>query len=152
VFGFLRADNPHLQVEIDKVRTGSKRLQRVGDIDGWEGSRLAISAEVKQLTLKLPDIPDLNAFANETGRRGALGAIFALGFDAGVRDAIEGLGARALDVHDMVRIVELWDPLKQRTAVSSLIYYLKHVEKNSALAERLAAFLDAASPRLPEAL
>jgi hypothetical protein len=27
-FGFLRADNPHLQIEIDKVRTGSKRLQR----------------------------------------------------------------------------------------------------------------------------
>lgn len=25
VFGFLRADNPHLQIEIDKVRTGSKR-------------------------------------------------------------------------------------------------------------------------------
>lgn len=45
VFGFLRADNPHLQIEIDKVRTGSKRLQRVGDIDGWEGARLAISAE-----------------------------------------------------------------------------------------------------------
>jgi hypothetical protein len=152
VFGFLRADNPHLQVEIDKVRTGSKRLQRVGDIDGWEGARLAISAEVKQLILKATDIPDLEAFANETGRRGALGAVFALGFDPGVRDAIEGLGVKALNNNDMVRIVQLWDPLKQRTAVSSLVYYVRHVEKNSALAERLTIFLDAASQRLPEAL
>jgi len=152
VFGFLRADNPHLQIEIDKVRTGSKRLQRVGDIDGWEGARLAISAKVKQLVPKLTDLPDLEAFANETGGRGALGAVVALGFDSGVRDAIEGLGVKALDVHDIVRIVELWDPLKQRTAVTSLVYYVRHVEKNSALAERLEAFLDAASQRLPEAL
>jgi hypothetical protein len=152
VFGFLRADNPHLQVEIDKVRTGSKRLQRVGDIDGWEGARLAISAEVKQLTLKPTDIPDLEAFANEIGRRGALGAVFALGFDPAVRDGIEGLGVKALDVHDMVRIVELWDPLKQRTAVTSLVYYVRHVEKSSALAERLTAFLNAAVQREPEAL
>lgn len=152
VFGFLRADNPHLQVEIDKVRTGSKRLQRVGDIDGWEGARLAISAEVKQLTLKPADIPDLEAFANEIGRRGALGAVFALGFDPVARDVIEGLGVKALDVHDMVRIVELWDPLKQRTAVTSLVYYVRHVEKNSVLAERLTAFLNAAVQREPEAL
>ena len=47
VFGFLRADDPFLQIEVEKVRTGSKRLQRVGDIDGWEGARLAMSAEVK---------------------------------------------------------------------------------------------------------
>lgn len=46
VFGFMRADNPHLQVEIDKARTGSKRLQRVGDIDAWDGERLALTAEV----------------------------------------------------------------------------------------------------------
>jgi hypothetical protein len=51
-FGFLRADNPHLQIEIDKVRTGSKRLQRIGDVDGWEGARLAISAEAKQFEIK----------------------------------------------------------------------------------------------------
>ncbi len=73
VFGFLRADNPHLQIEIEKVRTGSKRLQRVGDVDGWEGGRLAISAEVKQYTLDMKAIPQLEGFGNETGRRGALG-------------------------------------------------------------------------------
>ncbi len=151
VFGFLRADNPHLQVEIDKVRTGSKRLQRVGDIDGWEGARLAISAEVKQLVLKTADVADLEAFGNETGRRGALGAVFALGFDPAARGAVEGLGLKALDVYDMVRIVELWDPLKQRTAVTSLVYYVRLVEKNSALSDRLAAFLSAAAEKPQDA-
>lgn len=144
VFGFLRADNPHLQVEIDKVRTGSKRLQRVGDIDCWEGSRLAISAEVKQFLLRTDSIADLEAFANQTGRRGALGMAFALSFDDGVRDEVESLGLKALDRADMLKIVELWDPLKQRTAVKSLVYYAQHVEKNSSLSDRVKRFLDLA--------
>lgn len=143
VFGFLRADNPHLQVEVDKVRTGSKRLQRVGDIDGWEGARLAISAEVKQFELKDDNVPDLEAFGNATGQRGTLGLVVALGFKAGVREAFEAIGLRALDLDDMVRIVELWDPLKQRTAVASLVYYARHVEKNSSLGDRIDAFLAA---------
>jgi len=143
VFGFLRADNPHLQIEIDKVRTGSKRLQRVGDIDGWEGARLAISAEVKQYVIKVEDVPDLEAFGNETGRRGALGLVVALGFEEGVRSLIETMGAKPIDREDLLHIVELWDPLKQRTAVASLVYYARHVEKNSSLAERIEAFLEA---------
>ena len=141
VFGFVRADNPHLQVEIDKVRTGSKRLQRVGDIDCWEGSRLAISAEVKQLTLNTDAVPDLEAFGNATGKRGTLGIVVALAFDEGARDEIEALGLKALDRNDLLRIVELWDPLKQRTAVQSLVYYAQHVEENSSLTDRLKAFL-----------
>jgi hypothetical protein len=142
VFGFLRADNPHLQIEIDKVRTGSKRLQRVGDIDGWDGARLALSAEVKQYLLKPDDVPDLAGFANETGRRGSLGMVVALGFVDEARQMIEDLGVKPLDINDLLRIVELWDPLKQRTAISSLIYYARHVEKNSSLAERIEKFLE----------
>jgi hypothetical protein len=141
VFGFLRADNPHLQIEIDKVRTGSKRLQRIGDVDGWEGGRLAISAEAKQFELKEGDIPDLEGFANATGQRGAVGVIAAIAFQQGVREKVESLGIVPLGLEDMVRIVELWDPLKQRTAVQSLLYYAKHVEKNSSLSGRLDAFL-----------
>jgi hypothetical protein len=147
VFGFLRADNPHLQVEIEKVRTGSKRLQRVGDIDGWEGARLAITAEVKQYEIKDEDCPDLAGFGNEVGRRGSLGLVVALGFRDGARGLIEDIGLRPLDLDDLVRIVQLWDPLKQRTAVASLVYYARHVEKNSILAERIDAFLKTAGDR-----
>lgn len=147
VFGFLRADNAHLQIEIDKVRTGSKRLQRVGDIDGWEGERLAISAEVKQFEIKSEDVPDLEGFGNEAGRRGTIGLVVALGFRDGVRELIEDIGLKPLDVDDLLRIVDLWDPLKQRTAVASLIYYARHVEKNSSLSERIDAFLMKASEK-----
>ncbi|HZP75426.1 MAG TPA: hypothetical protein VFB45_04720 [Pseudolabrys sp.] len=141
VFGFLRADNPHLQIEIDKVRTGSKRLQRIGDVDGWEGARLAISAEVKQFTLKADHIPDLEGFANATGRRGALGVVAALDFEDEARTSIREMGLIPLTRADMLNIVELWDPIKQRTAVASLVYYVRHVEKNSSLSERIEKFV-----------
>lgn len=127
------------------MRTGSKRLQRVGDIDCWEGARLAISAEVKQFEIKSEDVPDLEAFGNETGRRGTLGLVVALGFSDGVDELIEDIGLKPLDTDDLLRIVELWDPLKQRTAVASLVYYARHVEKNSSLAERIEAFLKSAT-------
>lgn len=141
VFGFIRADNPHLQVEIDKVRTGSKRLQRVGDVDAWDGERLALSAEVKSYVIKEDQIDDFLAFAHEIGRRGALGMLVTLGFEGEARDSIEGLGLIPLDIEDLQRIVSLWDPLKQRTSVSSFVYYIKHVEKNSSLSERIDEFL-----------
>src|SRR5439155_6772970 len=126
-------------------RTGSRRLQRVGDIDAWEGARLAISAEVKQYQLTVEHVSDLEGFANEVGRRGALGLIVCLEFEGDSRQQCEERGLRALDVEDMLDIVELWDPVKQRVAVSSLVYYVKHVEKNSSLASRLDAFIERAT-------
>jgi hypothetical protein len=151
VFGFVRADNPHLQVEVDKVRAGSKRAHRVADVDCWEGSRLAISAEVKQLTLKADSVPGLEGFANETGKRGALGMVVALAFDDGVRALIEDIGLKPLDRNDLLRIVELWDPLKQRTAVKSLVYCVEHVERNSALTGRVKSFLEEAEKAVAKA-
>lgn len=141
VFGFLRADNPHLQIEIEKVRTGSKRLQRVGDIDGWDGKRLAISAEVKQYQLGLEKLPDLEAFANETGKRGALGVIVGISFKDDFEAEARRVGMVTLDLAGMKKIVELWDPLKQRTAISSIVYYASHIEKNSSLSARIQEFL-----------
>ena len=51
VFAYLRADSPHLQVEVRKVRTGSKRVGGIGDIDAWDGDRLILSAEAKHKLL-----------------------------------------------------------------------------------------------------
>jgi len=83
-------------------------------------------------------------FANETAKRGALGLIVALGFEGGVREDVEALGVKALDRHDLQRIAGLWDPLKQRTAVQSFVYYAQHVEKNSTLTARVMDFLGSA--------
>ncbi|WP_431261559.1 hypothetical protein [Burkholderia contaminans] len=51
VFGYIRADAPHLQIEARKARAGSARTKGVGDIDAWEGDRLVMSAEVKHFVV-----------------------------------------------------------------------------------------------------
>ena len=71
----------------------------------------------------------------------------AVGFKGGVRERLKGLGVEALDVGDMRRTVALWHPLKQRAAVSSLIYYVRQVEKSAFLARRIEAFLEEAANR-----
>jgi hypothetical protein len=140
VFGFMRADNAHLQVEIDKVRTGSKRLQRVGDIDGWDGERLAITAEVKSMNVGEDKVADFAGLANEINTRGTIGLVVALSFSGNARDLISAYGLVCVDKIDLARIVRLWDPSKQRIAIESMIYYAAHVEKNSILLNRLKQF------------
>ena len=151
-FGFIRADNPHLQVEIDKVRTGSKRLQRVGDIDAWDGERLAVSAEVKSLLFSTEKISDIAGFINEVTVRGAIGILIALSFGPSAKESVESYGLVALDLEDLTRIARLWDPAKQKIAVESMFYYAAHVEKNSVLLERMRSFVMARSPGSPAPL
>lgn len=140
IFAYIRADAPHLHLDVSKVGAGAKRLQRVGDIDGWEGERLVLSAEVKHFHLKRDDIHDLSNFANEVSKRKAMGIVAAASFADEARADLEGLGLRTLDADDLLRVIELWDPLKQRAAVAAFTYYAHHIEKNMVLIKRLKAF------------
>ena len=79
-----------------------------------------------------------------TARGGTLGLVVALGFEPEAREEFGGRGVVTLDIDDMRRTVELWDTLKQRTAVASLVYYARHVEQNATLIGRVEAFLDEA--------
>lgn len=150
-FGFIRADNPHLQVEIDKVRTGSSRRQRVGDIDGWDGERLAVTAEVKAYTLSASDIEDMSDFAHQVNRREAIGLVVAFGFEEEARDLLLESGVKPLSIEDLVGIVDLWDPAKQRIATKSFVYYAHHVEQNAVLIDRIDEFLEEVQQPTPAA-
>jgi hypothetical protein len=140
LYAYIRADAPHLHLDISKVGAGSKRLQRVGDIDGWEGERLVLSVEVKHYTLTAQDVPDLAAFANEVASRKAMGIVAASAFTDEARTDLEGMGLRTLDTDFLIRLVALRDPLKQRAALAAFEYYVHHIEKNLPLIQRLKRF------------
>ena len=150
VYAYLRADAPHLHLDISKVGAGSKRLQRVGDVDGWEGERLILSAEVKGYDLDAPRVGDCAAFLNQMARRKAMAIVVARSFTADARVDLEAQGARTLDLEELIRLVSLWDPLKQRAAVNSFSYYVHHIQQNSRLGGRLRRFLTTGAPSLPE--
>jgi hypothetical protein len=141
VFGYIRADAPHLQVEARKVRTGSARLEGIGDIDAWEGDQLIVSAEVKAFAVDDAIGAELDFFSSEVRQRGALGMVVAEEFRAGAREIIEQLGAIPLSRADLVRIVSLWDPLKQRAALNAFQWVVVHREQNGPLISRVQDFL-----------
>lgn len=142
VFGYIRADAPHLQVEVGKVRTGSKREKRVGDIDARDGDQLVLSAEVKQYVLEADHLPSFSEFSHLISQHKALGLVVAFDFEEGVREGLEELGLRPVSREDLIDRVGLWDPLKQKIAMNAVLYYVGFREKNSALYERIRAFLE----------
>ena len=142
VFAYLRADAPHLQVEVRKVRTGSKRVGGIGDIDAWDGDRLILSAEAKHLCFGASDVADLEVFANDMTRRKAIGLVVADSFDHEARLNLKAKGLIALSRDEMAEVVALWDPMKQRIAAQSYLYYASHVEQNAALTTRVKAFFE----------
>jgi hypothetical protein len=141
VFGFIRADAPHLQVEVGKVRTGSKREKRVGDIDARDGETLVLSAEVKQFVVGADTLPDLAEFGNLIAQHQALGLVVGLDFAEGVAGEISQLGLHPVSKQDLIERVRLWDPLKQRIAINALLYYSGFREQSSALTARIKAYV-----------
>jgi hypothetical protein len=150
VFGYIRADAPHLQVEARKVRTGSARLEGIGDIDAWEGDQLVISTEVKAFTVDERIVSDLDFFSAEVRQRGALGMVVADEFRDGAREAIERLGVIPLSRRDLIGIVTLWDPLKQRAALNAFQWVVVHREQNGPLIKRVGDFLTRVGYRVSE--
>lgn len=143
VFGYIRADAPHLQVEVGKVRTGSKREKRVGDIDARDGDKLVLSAEVKQYKFDSDDLPDLAEFSRLISLHKALGLVVALDFEDSAAARLVEMGLQPISRDDLIERVRIWDPLKQKIAMNALLYYVNFREQNSALYVRIKSFLEA---------
>jgi hypothetical protein len=142
VFAYLRADAPHLQVEVRKVRTGSKRVGGIGDIDAWDGDRLILSAEAKHTLFTGADVASLEGFTNATTKRKAIGLVVAESFTDDAKQQFADKGLHALSRADLINLVAIWDPMKQRIAAQSYLYYASHVEQNAALTSRVKAFIE----------
>lgn len=141
VFGYVRADAPHLQVDVGKVRTGSKREKRVGDIDARDGETLVLSAEVKQMAVGETTLPDLAEFGNLISLHKALGLVVAFEFHDGTAAEIVDMGLHPVSRQDLIERVRLWDPLKQRIAMNAVLYYTGFREQSSALTKRISDFV-----------
>jgi hypothetical protein len=150
VFGYLRADAPHLQVEVRKVRTGSTRVGGIGDIDAWDGDLLILSAEAKHTLFLGKDVSGIEGFCNKVVRHKAIGLVIAEEFEAEARRLIKEKGLTAISREELQAIAALWDPLKQQIAARAFLYYASHVEQNGALTKRLKEFLRSNRKSLPE--
>lgn len=141
--GFIIADRPHLVVVSDKVRTGSARQKRIGDIDCYFGLDLECSIEVKDVVLTKENVDhQIGLFYENVTRHQVFGLVVAKGV------AVSELPQRYLDElqflteEDIVAIVETWDWEKQNNVLHGMLHYLAHIEQSTVATQRLLKFIN----------
>ncbi len=141
-YGYLNADRPHLSLIVDKVRTGSAKQRRFGDIDGYFGLDLEVSVEVKDDPIFLPDVvTELGHFLRDVSNHRVQGLVFARSIDDPSRDMLKLKGVSAITNEEMLASVEKWDWRKQDSAVHGLLHFVAHVEQNPKAVRRLLEFI-----------
>lgn len=150
VYGYVMGNYGHLQVVADKVRTGSARQKRFGDVSCYHGLNLELCLEAKDLVL---DEHNYEAQVADFVRQAAKGkltaVVVAVGFSDWVKSQLALSGVSALTLQDLGAAVRTWDWQKQENALSGMLHYLAHVERNPTAVERLLAFIAKHDPGHP---
>jgi hypothetical protein len=142
-FAYYRADSPNVTIETGKVGAGSRRVGRVGDIDGWSGSELVLSIEVKDADLTASDSHSLDGFLANLGEwPDATAIVLARDASSEIVDELASQNVALLTRERMLEAIRRWDLNKQRLAAREFYYYLSRVQRSSKLMSRFEAFLE----------
>ena len=141
-YGFLIAEYPHLHVLADKVRTGSSRQHRTGDIDLYYGLDLELSAEVKDLGLDADSYTDqIGSFLENIQVSGVSGLVVCQDVDETAFDAIMASQCQVYTDSQLLEVVARWDWQKQDRAVQGYLHYLAHIEQNPKAVQRALEYI-----------
>lgn len=141
-YGYFKADRPHLSLEVSKVRMGSERQQRVGDVEGYTDVKVELSVEVKDFELTEGQIAhELGSFIQQVTEKEILGIVFVRGIDNSARRELEDEGVKVFTQADLLESVSLWDWQKQDRALRGVFHYLSHIEENTDAVKRLQQFV-----------
>lgn len=147
VYGYIKADRPHLSLIVDKVRTGSKRQKRIGDIDCYLDVKVEMSVEVKDFRVTEDHFQkELGTFVQDVLEGGIHGVVIARDVDEKVLQRLEGQSIVVRTQEDLLRDTSFWDWPKQDAAVRGLFHYLAHVEQNHDAVDRLQWFVHEFDP------
>lgn len=140
VYGYMAADAPTVQFRTASARTGGKRARLVGDIDGYDGPDLALTAEVKDRDLT--DAEEITDFYSNLGPwPDAIAFVVCRSASAEFRKEVEELRIGVYTLGQLVDQVELWIVPKQLAAIRHAMGYFDSIEKKPDLGDRFQEFL-----------
>ncbi len=146
--GFMTADRPHLTLIVDKVRTGSARQNRIGDIDGYFGLDLEVAVEVMDHPLTEDNVnKELGEFMSKVEASRVMGLVFVQSADGAAVAEMARHGIACLAQEMLLAVVALWDWRKQDAAVHGALHFLAHVEQNPDAVRRLLRFIAERDPK-----
>jgi hypothetical protein len=139
-YGFMRADAPTLSLRTERVRSGGRRENRVGDIDGYYGADVALTAEVKDFEIKTIDV--LDDFISNLGEwPDAVAFVVCGGAAPDVVEQAAEMNVAVITREQLVAAVRLWPISKQMDGVRSALEYFVHVEQKEPLIAAFEQFL-----------
>jgi hypothetical protein len=141
VYGYMAADAPSLQFRTASARTGGKRAELVGDIDGYDGPDLSLTSEVKDRDLK--DADEITDFYSNLGPwPDAIAFVVCRSATDDFKREVEGLRIGVYTLNQLVDQVELWTVPKQLAAIRHAMGYFEFYERKPDLGDRFQAFLE----------
>ncbi|MHC3379009.1 hypothetical protein [Haloarcula sp. H-GB5] len=149
-YGYVRTEWSHLSLRASKVRVGSSRQNRYGDIDGYLGPDLIISVEVKDRDITESDVEsELGTMMTLAEQSTAISIAICRSVSEDAREKIESAGIRLLTDEDLEERLKMWDYHKQNRAVQGMIHFFSNIEENPQGAQRLLRFLEDVDPNNP---
>ena len=143
VYGYVKANWSHLSLRASKVRTGSSRQNRYGDIDGFLGPDLMISVEVKDRDITADNVRgQLGQMLDLVESSTAVPIAICRAVSDDARAVLESDGVRVLDDDDLLSELQQWDYHKENRAVQGMLHYLANVEENPDAVQRLLRFIE----------
>lgn len=141
-FGYVSVMYSHLNLIAAKVRTGSARQKRIGDIDGYVGDALAVTFEVKDFHLSEENANnEIGEFKATIDQTNVLGVVICGSHTATLEASLGCSALRLLSLASMISLVRMWDVAKQQAAVNGVIHFLANIEQSAEATERLASFI-----------
>jgi len=140
VYGYMAADAPAVQFRTASARTGGKRAKLVGDIDGYDGPDLALTAEVKDRNLQ--DADEITDFYSNLGPwPDAIAFVVCRSASDAFKAGVEDLEIGVYTLEQLIDQVELWIVPKQLAAIRHAMGYFDSIERKPDLGDRFEAFL-----------
>lgn len=146
-YGYVNAEWSHLSLRASKVRTGSSRQQRYGDIDGYHGPDLMISVEVKDRVIDASNVrAELGTMMKVAQNTTAVAIAICTEVSVEARQTLEKAGVRVLDDGDLDQRLQTWDYHKQNRALHGMLHFFANIEENPDAVQRLLRFVSTVDP------
>lgn len=146
-YGYVKAQWPHLSLRASKVRTGSSRQHRYGDIDGYYGPDLMISVEVKDRDIDASNVyEELGTMMDVAENTTSIAIAICRQITDGARDTLEESEVRVFDDDDLAEQLRTWDYHKQDRAIQGMVHFLANIEENPEAVQRLLRFIAEVDP------
>jgi len=146
-YGYIRTKWSHLSFRASKVRTGSSRQHRHGDIDGYYGPDLMISVEVKDKHIDSSNVnSEFEAMMDLAERTDVVVIGICQSVSSDAAEVLADSGVEIITDDDLVEEMALWDYHKQNRALQGMVHFLSSIEEDPAAVQRLLQFVQDVDP------